>query len=504
MASCGDDCDYATSRIRLSTLGQRGENFVIWKTQLKSQITGMGKARYINGCATAPVEPTLPDKADNAAKAAHKKALEEYNELLDEWEQNNEKICTLFFATIHQMHKIRIANHSSTRESWNELCKMYEHQGELHTQSLVDRMHQLKCPESEHDPHLTLDELDLLIADHASAGGTLADSEKKNIVLHLLPSSWRDNIWTILANSKSIHQLSMQINPSGALTPHTTDMLVEAIRSLTCDDAVINSTTAPSGSAVLAASSHDVCNNCGHKGHWAKDCWSKGGGKEGQHPAKWKEMDRGNRNGRGGGGGGNSGRGSGSGNNNNTANAADAGTGNYSFAFSAAAHVATNFKKLKETGIVLRGFTALLDSGANCHYCASREHFVEYHSIDAPIRSADNCTFYTTRCGKVPITVLHDGRRINMMLLNVLHAPEMPLTLISVSRMAKSGHAVHFEKESTHVLTPDRATLFIVPERNGLYPVQEVHSLSTPTPNPVSMSTINTEYTTLTLHEFHC
>ncbi|KAF8182400.1 hypothetical protein K438DRAFT_1467452, partial [Mycena galopus ATCC 62051] len=132
---------------RLLALGERGENFVIWKTQLKSQIMGMGTARYINGCATAPVEPTLPDKADDAAKAAHRKALEEGknisprplgaagtrrgNELLDEWEKNNIKIRTLFFATSYQTRKIRIANHLSARESWNELCKMDEHQGEL-------------------------------------------------------------------------------------------------------------------------------------------------------------------------------------------------------------------------------------------------------------------------------------------------------------------------------------------------------------------------------------
>ncbi|KAJ7312297.1 hypothetical protein DFH08DRAFT_717723 [Mycena albidolilacea] len=133
MAFHGNDDDYATSCIRLPTLGQCGESFVIWKTQLKSQITGMGKGGYINGRATAPVKPTLPDKADDAAKAAHKKALEEYDELLDEWEQNNEKIFTLFFATIHQTCIIRIANHSFTRESW----KMYEHQGELHAQSLA-------------------------------------------------------------------------------------------------------------------------------------------------------------------------------------------------------------------------------------------------------------------------------------------------------------------------------------------------------------------------------
>ena len=30
------------------------------------------------------------------------------------------------------------------------------------------------------------------------------------------------------------------------------------------------------------------CHNCKKKGHLAKDCWAKGGGKEGQEPRSWK------------------------------------------------------------------------------------------------------------------------------------------------------------------------------------------------------------------------
>jgi hypothetical protein len=437
MASHDDD-DYAPSRIRLPTLGQNGENFVIWKTQLKSQITGMGKARYINGRAIEPVKPTLADGTNDAAKAAHKQALETYNEDMDEWEKHNEKIRTLFFSTIHETHKIRIANHTSARESWNMLCKLYEHQGELHAQSLVDHMHVLKCPEGQRDPCPTLDQLDLLIADHASAGSVLTDSEKKNIVLHLLPSSWHENIRSILTNTESMRQLAVQLNPSGIPPLYTTNMLVDAIRNLAHDDTVINGTTNPSAGAALAATARDICNNCGHKGDWSKDCWSKGGGKEGQHPNNWKEVTC-----RGGGGGGkgkhgggssgkskNSGSNSGGNNNNNTAAAADAAS--YSFAF----HTATDFTKLKESGIVSRGFTAVIDSGANRHYCPSRECFTEYRTIEPiPIRSADNRTFYVTGEGKVLISILHQGHRIEMILVDVLHAPEMPLILISVSRM---------------------------------------------------------------------
>jgi hypothetical protein len=71
-------------------------------------------------------------------------------------------------------------------------------------------------------------------------------------------------------------------------------MLVDAIHNLVRDDAAINGTTNPSAGSALAATTHDICNNCSHKGHWAKDCWSKGSGKAGQRPANWKEIARGN------------------------------------------------------------------------------------------------------------------------------------------------------------------------------------------------------------------
>ncbi|KAF7376711.1 Transcription factor [Mycena sanguinolenta] len=483
MATRGDEDDLVTSRIRLPVLGPRGENFVIWKTQVKSHVTGMGRARYLDGREIAPIKPTLADNASERDQDEHKSALITYNEDMDEWEQINEKIRTILFGTIHETHKIRIANHTTARESWLALCKL-----------------------TSATPVQTLDQLDTLIAQHASVGGTLTDPEKKSIVLHLLPNSWRENVRTIFANAESMSQFAMQINPAGVPPIYTADMLITAIRNLARDDAAIHG-PAPTGGAALVAGANDLCNNCGRKGHWAKDCWSKGGGRAGQRPANWKDVARGNGKGNGRGGGGKSrrdGKGGGGGGNNNN-NGGGAGTANYSFAFHTAAQVATDFVRLEETGVVSRGFTALLDSGANQHYCPSRERFVEYETVDAvPIKSADNRTFFARGRGKVPMTVVHGGQRIEMMLLDVLHAPEMPLTLMSVSRMTKSGHDIHFANGSARILTPDGAALFIVPERDGLYPVQEVHASKTLTPHPVSMVAANSAYLTLTLHEFHC
>jgi hypothetical protein len=76
----------------------------------------------------------------------------------------------------------------------------------------------------------------------------------------------------------------------------------------------------------------------------------------------------------------------------------------------------------------------------------------------------------------------------------------MPLTLISVSCMAKSDHAVHFEKESAHVLTPDRVMLFVVPERNGLYPSRRCthRAPRRRTPYPCLPSTLHTRHSPCT------
>ena len=46
------------------------------------------------------------------------------DEDMDEWEKHNEKIHTLFFSTIHEMHKIRIANHTSADGSTSNLWKL--------------------------------------------------------------------------------------------------------------------------------------------------------------------------------------------------------------------------------------------------------------------------------------------------------------------------------------------------------------------------------------------
>ncbi|KAF9799717.1 hypothetical protein IEO21_10510 [Rhodonia placenta] len=143
--------------------------------------------------------------------------------------------------------------------------------------------------------------------------------------------------------------------------------------------------------------------------------------------------------------------------------------------------------------------TRLLDSGASRHFDPCRENFITFRDImPKPITSADGRTFHATGEGDVRVTTIHNGKPTQFVLRDVLYAPTMPNALISISRAANTGLSVHFERDGCHVVAADGQTLFIVAEKNGLYPL--VHP---PPTSPSGGATALAAITPLTLSELH-
>ena len=187
------------------------------------------------------------------------------------------------------------------------------------------------------------------------------------------------------------------------------------------------------------------CHNCHKKGHMKADCWAKGGGKEGQGPRQ---------------------RGGAS----DSAASASAGkdkdaieawvvidgadfeeswaaieevTGPEEFQLTVAA---AGGSVPMQAGRVRTAAPELYDSGASRHMTPLRNRFATYQEITPrPITAADKRVFYAIGIGDVVIDVPNGESSTQITLKDVLHAPDMGATIVSISHIAKAGFSVCFK-----------------------------------------------------------
>ncbi|EIN03399.1 hypothetical protein PUNSTDRAFT_16423, partial [Punctularia strigosozonata HHB-11173 SS5] len=176
----------------LPKLQSEGENFVTWKAELRSAITGKGLLRYIDGRASVPVEPSRPAEADPKSKSYDADAAKKFQKEYYSWElacdshaQHTEKVKTLLYSTIPETLKLTIIGLDSAADAWKAICDEFQDLGDLPQQSLLDRMHALRCDENG-DPRTTLDELAKLKAQYAdtyafTVGADFAEVAKVNL-----------------------------------------------------------------------------------------------------------------------------------------------------------------------------------------------------------------------------------------------------------------------------------------------------------------------------------
>jgi hypothetical protein len=96
-----------------------------------------------------------------------------------------------------------------------------------------------------------------------------------------------------------------------------------------------------------------------------------------------------------------------------------------------------------------------------------------YQSI--PLRmitAADKHVFYAVRMGDLQVEVPNGNTSMTMLLRDALHAPDMGITIISVSHIAKAGYSVCFKGNSCKIRNPSGDTIGDIPaSANGLYKV---------------------------------
>jgi Pol polyprotein len=116
----------------------------------------------------------------------------------------------------------------------------------------------------------------------------------------------------------------------------------------------------------------------------------------------------------------------------------------------------------------------LYDLGASCHMSPSYHCFTDLHSIPpCPITAANGKPFYAISVGDLKIAVPNGASTTPITLKNTLYAPDMGLTIVSISHIASAGYFVTFEGNSCKIKDKKGVIMgSIAVSPNGLYKVE--------------------------------
>ena len=123
--------------------------------------------------------------------------------------------------------------------------------------------------------------------------------------------------------------------------------------------------------------------------------------------------------------------------------------------------------------------TELYDSGASRHMSPYRDHFENYAPI-APkaITAADKRHFQAIGKGDLQIKILNGHSTTTILLKDVLHCPDMGLTLVSVGKITAAGYKVIFRGLTCRIYDSKDKVIGQINARNGLYQVDHEVSVN--------------------------
>jgi hypothetical protein len=483
--SLNSNSDSAT--MALPKLRDDGSNWSDYQPRIRKAMGAKGLWRHVEGTATAPVPypvndgpgvSTLPDGKTPATE----EQIEAKESKIIEFEKREYLAQHIILSTTSTRLGAKIKDLTTAEDMWKIVKDDATSKSTLFLLDAEEQLTSMKLGDNkDSNSHLTeLRQHFQLMLQHRDnlikMGSVISDTRFNIIIMSSLPDSYRPTLQTITAAeraNKLSGSTSKGMSPDGLIAfiiEEAQHRVINDERTKTAESALAahtkkagKPTSKGKGKGKAQNTQSDIkCENCGGSGHKKPDCWSKGGGKEGQGPRQKKKKGK----------------------QVETAVVAVKDDENDLFAFTCTSNYAAAAETLD---LPKSKWGTCIDSGASCDYCPDRSKFTNYKIVEREITTADGKTLKAVGVGDLQIELPNGSKMTKMTFENAMHAPGMAFTLISISRLDKAGYSVVFNKGMCTIRDPKSQTLATIPHSDGLYRVVASKSLNkTETANTAS------------------
>lgn len=283
---------------KIPRLEADGSNWVIFKDRFMFAAAAASLASHVDGTGAEPTLATDFPKSGPLTDA-QKAEYDIYASNLARWRSDEAIIRQAIASTISDSLFLEVRRNESAKGMWEAVRDQREKKSRMVTVDLRRKLQAEKCTESG-DIRAHLYKLQAMREDLASMGGSITDEDFTSIILGSIPQSYDTYIAAITATSTLLQQTLTPTNLVDAIRDEADRRTIKSPKSKGTeqDAAYVAGQSSGKGKkdgdeSKKSSKKNVKCYNCGKKGHFAKDCWAKGGGSEGKGPkgkGKGKEV----------------------------------------------------------------------------------------------------------------------------------------------------------------------------------------------------------------------
>lgn len=252
----------------------KGDNWLQWKRRILAIMRDRRLIGQIDGTNPYP-EPADPKKIDKAEQV-----------LIDAWIVIDGPAQTQIELSIGDSEMVHILQAKTAKEMWDTLCAVKEPRGALGVLSARRALYRSTMEEGG-DMIAHIADIRKLQHDIHVMGEEVSDPEFLAVMVTSLPESWDSFTQAFFGATGGIGNQGQAKKLSSS---ELAALLIDEDRRRKGrggnDAALIfrNRQSGKPGPSPQQRKNDSKCHNCGKTGHWQSECWSKGGGKEGQQP----------------------------------------------------------------------------------------------------------------------------------------------------------------------------------------------------------------------------